>query len=42
MEDNEPFYCCVTANNEERCEEQCQSCIDWVEDAKEQNLADKG
>lgn len=29
------FYCAKTANKESKCEHQCQSCIDWVEEADE-------
>ena len=32
------FYCVKTANNESKCEHQCQSCIDWVEEADELKL----
>jgi hypothetical protein len=36
--DKEPdFFCCVVANNQPKCEKQCQFCTDWVQDAEEQS-----
>jgi hypothetical protein len=37
MEKEPDFYCCVVTNNQPKCEKQCQFCIDWVQDAEEQN-----
>lgn len=30
------FYCCKVDNNESKCDKQCQFCIDWVDEANEQ------
>ena len=34
----EKFFCCVVSNNQPKCKEQCQFCIDWVDDAEEQKI----
>ena len=33
--EHKEFYCCVVTNGQPKCEQQCQFCIDWVNEADE-------